>query len=71
MTPACVETQFSWVTETFCTKATEFYLTSVETFSKILLLAGTKLRQVCWAGVQIIQHLKPCNGDGQNKLEIK
>jgi hypothetical protein len=55
MAPACVETKCSWSTEIFCTEATEFYLISVETFSKILLLAGMKLCQVGCAGVQIIQ----------------
>jgi hypothetical protein len=71
MMPACVETQCSWGKETFCTKATEFYFISVENFSKILLLAGMKLCQVGWAGVQIIQLLKSCNHEGQNKLEIR
>ena len=47
MMPTCVETQCSCVKETFCTKATEFYPIRVETFSKVLLLAGMKL---CQAG---------------------
>ena len=64
MMPACVETQCSWGKESFCTEATEFNLISVESFSKILLLAGMKLCQVGWAGVQIIHRLKSCNGEG-------
>ena len=71
MMSACVETQFFWCKETFCTEATEVYYISVETFSKILLLARMKLCQVGWAGVHIIQRLKSCNGEGQNKLEIR
>jgi len=71
MVPTCVETQCSWVKETFFTKATGFYPIRAETFSKVLLLAGMKLCQVGWAGVQIIQRLKSCNGEGQNKLEIR
>jgi hypothetical protein len=67
----CVETRSSWGKETFCTEATEFYHISVETYSKILLLAGIKLCQVGWAGAQIIQRLKSCNGEGQNKPEIR
>lgn len=71
MMTTCVETQCSWLKETFCKKATEFQPINVETFSKVLLLAGMKLCQVGWAGVQIIQRLKSCNGEGQNKLEIR
>jgi hypothetical protein len=56
--------------ETFCIKATEFYLISVETFSKILL-ARMKFCQVGWVGVQINERLRSCSDEGQNKLEIR
>lgn len=69
--PTCVETQCSWVKETFFTKATEFYPIRVETCSKVLLSAGMKLCQVGLAGVQIIQLLKSCNDEGQNKQQIR